>query len=225
MLEFVLLAVLYAQQPPSPFGKPPAQAIEKVGDNLYKIGAIEVDTARRTLTVSGFSNDVTTLEFIANTVGGAKAYESALTLDTNAVKFNAALMLLGLDPSHARRAAYHLDPAAPAGDTVDITVEFTRRGENVRINASELIYDTPAREVLPGTTWVYTGSAFINQVGYLADIDGVLIGFVHSPAPVIESPRGLGTRRYGDLVLNPNLGLAAGTPVRLTVRAISVTQK
>ena len=53
---------------------------------------------------------------------------------------------------------------------------------------------------------------------YLADIDGSLIGFAHTPAPVIESPRPLGT--YGNELLNPNLNLKPGTPIVLTVRAL-----
>ena len=198
----------------------PTATVEKIGDNLLRLGSIEIDTLHRSLTVSGRSNDVTTLEFVANTQGGMKAYESALTLETTGVKFNTALMLIGLDPAHARRPSHALDQTPPAGDAVEITVEWLRGGERVRIGADELIYDAPARTVLTGTKWVYTGSAFIAQVGYLADLDGVLIGFVHSPSPVIESPRGLGNRRYGDLVLNPALRLTPGTLVKLTIRAV-----
>lgn len=199
----------------------PAAAIEKIGEHRYRLDAIEIDTLQRTLTINGRSNDVTTLEFIANTPGGMKAYESALTLETTAVKFNAALMLIGLDPANARRTTRALDQTPPGGDPVEITVEWSRDGERIQVGADQLIYDKPAGSVLTGTTWVYTGSAFIPQVGYLADLDGVLIGFVHNPSPVIESPRGLGTRRYGDLVLNPDLRLTPGTPVRLTVKAVS----
>ena len=46
-------------------------------------------------------NDVEMLEFVANTINGAKAYESALTLQTDAISFNAALLLIGLDPAAA----------------------------------------------------------------------------------------------------------------------------
>ena len=58
-----------------------------------------------------------------------------------------------------------------------------------------------------------------------ADIDGVLIGFVHSPAPVIENVGTAAVRRYGRIVLNPNLGLAPETPVILTVKALGSAPK
>jgi hypothetical protein len=78
---------------------------------------------------------------------------------------------------------------------------------------------------------VYTGSVFLPQeptmtsTRYLADIDGVLIGFVHSPAPIIENVTGAGVRRYGMIVMNPNLGLDPETPVVLTVKALGAAPK
>ena len=61
-------------------------------------------TQRRSeLTVAGTVNpDVRTLEFIANARDGIKAYETAVTLDTDAITFNAALLLIGLDKSRSK---------------------------------------------------------------------------------------------------------------------------
>jgi hypothetical protein len=39
---------------------------------------------------------------------------------------------------------------------------------------------------LPVSHWVYSGSMFQPNGRYLSDVDGVLIGFVHSRAAVIE---------------------------------------
>ena len=41
-----------------------------------------------------------------------------------------------------------------------------------------------------------------------------------SPAPLIENPRAGAVGGYGAVVLNPNLGLSPGLPVKLTVRAL-----
>jgi hypothetical protein len=51
-------------------------------------------------------------------------------------------------------------------------------------------------------------------------VEGVLIGFAHTPNSIIESARGIGLSKYGTIVLNPGLGLAAGTAVTVTVRAL-----
>src|SRR3954470_3995390 len=101
---------------------PTPPTVEKLGDNLYRIGNIRVDTSRSEISVPGTINrDVTTLEFIANTRGGLKAYESALSLDTDAITFNTALILIGLNRTRARNTpTAHFDPATPDGDQVEI---------------------------------------------------------------------------------------------------------
>jgi hypothetical protein len=179
-----------------------------------------VDTAKREVSVAGRVNEVTVLEFIANTRGGMKAYESALTLETDAINFNVALVLIGLDRANARRPTRHFDPEAPSGDPVEVFVEVPRAGGADRIRAEHLLFDKATNKTVPEGSWVYTGSTFIDNGRYMAEIDGVLIGFVHSPSPIIEYVQGAGIGNYGSIVLNPHLGLVAGSPVTLVVRAL-----
>jgi hypothetical protein len=201
----------------------PSAAVEKLGEHLFRLGQIRVDSASREIAVPGTVNPVTVLEFVANTRAGLKAYESALTLDTDAVAFNTALVLIGLDKTHAQAPARHFDSAEPRGDAVEIWVDLPGPPPQ-RIRAERLVYDLVTKSTLPEGPWVYTGSTFMRSVGgkdfYLAESDGVLIGFVHSPAPIIENVHGAGLDRYGSIVLNPNLGLLAGTPVTLRVKAL-----
>jgi hypothetical protein len=196
------------------------EPIQKLGENLFRIGQIRVDTAKREISVSGTANPVTVLEFVANTRNGMKAYESALTLDTDAITFNTALVLIGLDKTHAKVPTRHFDPLAPEGDPVELWVEWARGAEHGRVGAEQLLFDRKTGQTLPPGAWVYTGSFFLPDGRYLAETDGVLIGFVHSPAPIIESPLGPGVGRYGAIILNPNLNLTAGTTVTLTVKAL-----
>ena len=233
MMSAVALALLitptsaFAQpQAPKPLGSPerpmpfPPNLVERLGDHLFRVGQIRVDTAKREITVSGHVNDVHVLEFVASTTGGFKAYESALSLDAGGIPFNAAMLLIGLDKTHARVPTRHFDPIPPAGDPVDIWVEWSANGQARRERVEELMLDLRTKQSIPAGPWVYTGSTFVKDSGYLADIDGVLIGFVHSPAPVIENPRAGAVDSYGSVVFNPNLGLLPGTAVTLTVRAL-----
>lgn len=235
-MAIMTVASLLAQQPPptpiNPENIPTAPpAVAKLGPSLYRIGEITVDTTKHEASVAGKVNAVETLEFVANTRDGLKAYESALTLDTYAVTFNAAMLLLGLDKDHARVPLQHFDPAPPQGDRVAIWIDWTRTGERVRTPAEHLLFDKETRKPIPPSDWVYTGSTFVPEgptqksTRYVADIDGVLIGFVHSPAPIIENVAGAGVRRYGLIVLNPNLGLEPDTPVVLTVKALGTAPK
>lgn len=221
----MLSAGVTVAQPAPPLPKPVLDKprVEKTGPNTFLVSGLRVDTAKREVTADGTINDVTVLEFVANTRSGMKAYESAFTIDADAVSYNAALLLIGLDPARAKVPRHHFDENAPDGDPVEMFVEFMVAGQARRVRVEELLYDKRTKTTLPEGPWVYTGSTFIDMVDrweFLAAADGVLIGFVHSPAPLIENPRAGAVNGYGAVVLNPNLGLSPGLPVKLTVRAL-----
>ena len=200
-------------------------AVEKLGPNLLRIGNVRVDLARKEVSVAGTINDVPVLEFIANTKGGFKNYESAVEAETNAIDFNLGLILIGLDPERAVVPRFHFDPIPPEGDPVEVWVKWSENGRERRVPAEELVYDSGSKQTLPKAAWVYTGSRFLpNSTAFVADQDGVLIGFVHTPAPLIENANTV-PGPYGAIQLNPGLNLAPGTPVTLTVRALPVPKK
>lgn len=202
--------------PPQPQAK-----VERLGPNLVRLGSINVNTATKELMVAGTVNpDVRTLEFIANARDGVKAYETAVTLDTDAITFNAALLLIGLDRSRSKNIpTAHFDKATPIGDTVEIFIECPKK-ECQRMPAERLMFDQETKTAASNGSWVYTGSSFLADGRYLAQVDGALVGFVHDPASVIEYAAGAGLNKYGSIVFNPNVGLAAGTAVTLTVKAL-----
>jgi hypothetical protein len=226
----LLVAAAFATQQapmvqPPPVAEPPSTkpaAVEKLTATTYRVGQMRVDTAKREVFVPATLNDVMTLEFVANTKGGYKAYESALTLDTNAVSFNATMLLIGLDPAHGRAAAVQFDRTPPRGDPVEIFVEWMANGTTRRVRVEELLYDQRSKKTLPEGPWVYTGSTFVDSGDgrkYLAELDGVVIGFMHGPQAIIDNPRNDAVDAFGAVVINPNLGMPAGTAVTLIVKA------
>lgn len=219
----VTAATAQVVNPTGPPMAPPAPppTVQRLSDTTVRIGQLTVNTATREVTMPGRLNDVMVLEFIANTRGGAKAYESAITLEADAVTFNTAMLLIGLDPARSKPSQRQFDPEPPAGDPVDLFVSWNDR-ERVRIE--ELIFDRRSNRTLPPRTWVYTGSSFIidsdGRRRFTAELDGVLIGFMHSPSSIIENPLNDALGIYGALVLNPNLGLPPNAPITLTVKAL-----
>ena len=220
IVSLLLVAPVQAQKPGERIPLP-AKPVEKIREGVFRIGSIEIDTIKRELSVPATINSgVTTLEFVANVPNGAKSYESALTVKADAYEFNSAALLLGVDPARSRVPRYHFDPATPAGDALDLYVSWTAAGGSTkRVRIEELLFDERTKAPLSEGPWVYTGSSFVNG-GYMAALDGVLIGFVHSPSPIIENPRNGAVSAYGSVVLNTHLGLAGGTPVTLTVKAV-----
>lgn len=214
---------------PRTFGSVPpprtAAAIEKLGKDLLRIGNVRIDLAKKEVSVAGTVNDVPGLEFLANTKGGYKNYESAIEAETNAIDFNLGLILIGLDRDRAYRPRFHFDPIPPRGDPVEVWITWTEGGEERRVPAEEILYDSGSMKTLPKAKWVYTGSNFLsNSTAFVADLDGVLIGFVHTPAPLIENANSV-PGPYGAIQINPLLNLKPGTAVVLTVRAIPRVEK
>jgi hypothetical protein len=216
-------AQVSVQNPPGiPGQSKPAEPPQpkKIGENLLQLGNIIVDTQKREVSVSGTVHPDQTLEFLVATKGGLKNYESVIELDTDAVSFNLALILIGLEKSRSVAPTRHFDPSQPAGDPVELFVEWGI-GENARkVRGEELLFDLQSNRVPQMGGWVYTGSTLTPDGRFMAEMDGVLIGFVHDPASVIENTIGGGIGAYGSIRLNPALKLAPGTTVKLTVRAI-----
>jgi len=211
---------LGAQAPAQPQIPAKPAPVERLGPDTLRMGQVRIDTAKREVTVPGTVNDVPVLEFVANTKSREKAYESALTLDTDGVTINTALILIGLDPAHAVAPAMHFDAAAPKGDPVEIWVEWTdAHGKPRRIPAEELVFNASTNQTLPRGPWVYLGSGF-NEAGYLADQIGVIVSFAHTPAAIIEHPSPAGVGNYGAWKLNPALSLRGDAPVTVTIRAL-----
>ena len=194
--------------------------IERLGPDQLRVGNVRIDTAKKEVSVRGTVNDVLNLEFIATTKNGVKSYESAMELDTNAINFNLGLLLIGLDPARSVPSKQHFDPNPPQGDPVEIWVSWDEAGKPRRIRGEQVVLDRESKRTLPEGHWVYTGSVFVGDSNaYMADLDGALIGFVHTPSPVIENPRPV-PGQYGNTILNPNLNWKPGTEVLLTVRAL-----
>jgi hypothetical protein len=224
LILFCSATAITAQQTANPNSDAPKpEAITRLSATTYRIGEITVDTAAGTLAVPGTVNDAATLEFVATTIKGLKGYESAMTLNTNAVTFNAAMLLLGVDPTRGKPSKFQFDPDAPEGDPVEITVAWTIGGKTRTEPVESLIFDQVSKKTLPAGPWVYTGSQFVETPDYrlyLAELDGVLIGFMHGPQSIIDNPRNDAIGRFGTYILNPELGLKPESPVILTVKVI-----
>ena len=161
-----------------------------------------------------------TIEFIASIKGGFKLYETVLELDANAYEFNLSLILIGLDQKKGKASEMHFDPNPPEGDPVEIWVDWTDGGKQKSLRVEDLVYDTGRKAAMPRTKWVYTGSTILENGVYMAQMDGVLIGFVHDPAAIIDSASDSGLIQYGMLVVNKKVSPPVGTKIRLKVKSL-----
>ena len=142
-----------------------------------------------------------TLEFIVATKAGSKAYESAIEADTNAVNFNVALLLTGLDPlAHVCPVRSSTRCRQPA--TRWRSGSMGRRGRWPAAGTGRAArHQRAEKRTMPEGGRVYTGARNV----VLTEADGVLIGFVHSPALAHResAPAGQGSLRIQSFQLGP----------------------
>jgi hypothetical protein len=205
---------------------PEQPEVINLGNGRFQIGKIIVDEDKKEVTIPGHLNMVEgPIEFIACTKGGMKEYESVLEMDTDAKSFNLSMILLGLDPKKGKAAAYHFDPSPPEGDLVEIFIRWnTPLGIEMNIKAQDLIYDMNTNRTFSVDNWVYTGSVFLEDGRYLAEEAGVLIGFVHDPASIIESHYSGKFPAFGSFVVNKNYLDKVGTKIQMIIRLIKIQE-
>lgn len=109
------LRAIQASPPPANPPTPKASAakaapIEKITDNLYRLGTLLIDMKAHTLTCPGEINmDSGDVEYLAVTPMG-KTYESLLRLNVRPLYLQVGLLLLGLEPKNVLR--YQGDPTS-----------------------------------------------------------------------------------------------------------------
>lgn len=217
VLSFSGALAAQAPTPPPLAEDAPEPVIERVDGRVVRVGAIQVDQEGGRVSLDGVVNPATVLEYLATARDGFKSYESALELEASPEEFNLAMIFIGLDSEKAVPSRYKFDPELPQGDSVDIWVEWQpTEGETRRVRAEELIYDESDASTMTTGPWVYTGSVFGEDGSYLATVNGVLLGFMHTPESIIDSPRPLGSS-YGSHRLNPDLGLLPGMSLTVVI--------
>jgi hypothetical protein len=87
------------------------------------------------------------------------------------------------------------------------------------VRAEEAIVNRETGKTLAPGPWVFTGSAMLQDGRFLAGVEKVLIGFMHTPEGILDNPQPL-NGAYGVHALNPELSLVPDTAVTLVVRAL-----
>lgn len=194
-------------------------AVEDLGQGRYRIGMIEVDKKRASFSVAGrvLAHEMPNapMEFLAGTKGGLKNYEAAIELDTGAIAFNVACLLIGLDARGTAAPRTHFDSTVLEGESLDVFIRWEQDGKRMSIRAEEAMSHQDASDT--PHEWVYTGSRMDYDGLYVAEKVGTLIGFVHDPDSIIQHRKGLGLGRYGSVVMNLKVLPPPGTPVTIVV--------
>jgi hypothetical protein len=201
-------------------GEAEGPEIEDLGDDRYRIGEITVDKAAHKFTLRGkILHLEKPLEYLAVKKGGYKGYESLLELETSAVEFQLACILIGLDDADSVKPEFQFDDRKLDGQLVDIDISWDVEGQTKTTSAGDALASRgPSFE---DSEWVYIGSQMSPQDGsLLAETSGTLIGFVHDPLSIIEHRTGATAGAYGMVTGNAEILPPAGSPVSVTISVI-----
>lgn len=216
ILLLLLSAGAGAQPQPAPPPPPSPEAV-KVGENLYRLGQVLVDTRKREVTLRGWINmEEGLVEYLAVAAGG-KLHESVLVLDARPTHLQVALILLGLEAKGDFE--FQGDPRPPKGDPVEIWVEWKEKEQTRRVRAEQLIRDSKRNRAMEATPWIFTGSKLYEGV-LLAEIAKSLIATFHDPAAILNNPL---TGGVDDTVyyVNTEAIPKKGTAVVLTIKPLA----
>ena len=181
--------------------------------------------------MAGKVNPVEILEFVANTQNGMKRIRERVTVDTNAVTFNAAMLMIGLDKEHAQSAHSPLRPGGPERGSCCTLDRLDAWRPKDRTPVEQLLFDNESRQTVPGVNGSIPARCFWKtacRLGPLATWPTSMAsssGSCTAPRRSSRTLRGAGVGRYGNIVLNPNLGLEPDTPVTLTIKALGSAPK
>lgn len=164
---------------------PAIPGIVQIGDGVYKLGKIDLDLNKKTITMYGKINMTAGLiEVLACTRIG-KLHESVLVIDVEPIHLQTALILLGLEFQEGAR--YQGDPLTPKGDKVTIWVEWSIDGVTKRHRAEDLVFDRVKQKSMEHIDWVFTGSRMNNGI-FMSQATGTLISTYRDPDTIIDNP-------------------------------------
>jgi len=196
--------------------------VSDLGNNQFGVGEIIIDKSAREFTVPlrviQHSVPGTPMEFLAIQKGGFKDYESVFELSADAVEFNLASLLIGLNPENATPPIGNFNPEPADGDPVELLVEWEFSGNKFSEPIGAFL--TSSADEAVSEDWVYIGSFHLPDGRFAASETKILIGFSHDLESIIQHGPGLGLKEYGSITTNHGSRLLPPFAI-LRVRALS----
>lgn len=172
------------------------------------LGDVRLDSATKTVTATGWVNQIDgAIEVFACGLQG-KVHESAFVLALNPLDLQAALLLAGLkggDPMPA------IGEGPPQGDPVDVFVDWIDGDEAKTARAESFLWHVGEKAPLPETPWIFTGSV-VKDGRFMAFAEESLVVTYWDPYALVNLPLPCGAN--DELVhVNPDAIPPFRTPV------------
>ena len=209
-------------------------AMQEISPGVFQIGKIRLDKKKKSVTFPGklnMSKDL--IEYVLVTPEGS-THESLLTAEIQPTDLQFVMLLL--DAKGAGLLTPSADSAPPPGqidaiylktaprlkgDNVSITVSWkTQDGKDKVVAIEDLLMNADTKKAAERGPWIYTGSMFGADGGFLAQQQGSFISVVTNPAALINNPR-KGNDNDRIWAVNEKQSPPVGTAVSITIALAS----
>ncbi|MDR0994205.1 MAG: YdjY domain-containing protein [Verrucomicrobiota bacterium] len=178
-----------------------------------RLGSVLFDSQTRTVTATGWVNQVEgVVEVLACGLRG-KVHESIFVLAASPLDLQAALLLAG---NKGGEPMARFGEGPPRGSPVDMFVEWEADGETKTARAETFVWDLQKGDVLPDGPWVFTGS-ILKDGEFKATLEESLIVTFWDPYAIINNPYPNGSNDKV-LVVNTRTVPPMETPIRFHIK-------
>ncbi|MFC5049710.1 YdjY domain-containing protein [Rubritalea spongiae] len=201
--------------------------VVQIDETRYRLGAIEIDSAKRTITFPAEVEQTEVLvEYLLVTAQG-KVHESVFITEVDALELNIAMKLLGykeskeliqiLDENHEATGVYFKakDEQTKRLSRLSISVYWELDGKQYHYHPHQLINVESTASHMPNAPWIYSGS-MLNKGKLQASLTGDIIAVYTDRTALINYS---GEGREDDTIWLPNKKLLPplSTPVTITL--------
>jgi hypothetical protein len=200
-LGFLLGATL-AQDPPKPKTDTLVPAWNEISPGVFQMGKLRLDKKTKSVTFPGKLNMAKDLiEYVLVTPSGS-THEALLSSEIQPNDLHFAMVLLGAKgagilapkPGDAPPGQIDADYLAKAprlkGDNISFSVKWKDKADKEHTAPVEdWIMNPDTKKAAPRGPWIYSGSMFGADGGFIAQQQGMFACLVTNPGALINNPR------------------------------------
>ncbi len=204
-------------------------AMQEISPGVFQLGKLRLDKKARSVSFPGRVNmDKDFIEYVLVTPQGA-LHESLLSSEVQPSDLHFAMLLIGakgagiLAPAPGDAPPGQIDAeylrTAPRlkGDNLTFAVKWKAKdGSEQTTPVEDWLVHPDSHKAVPRGPWIYTGSMFGQEGGFLAQQQGTFASVVTNPAALINNPR-LGNNDDKAWVVNEKKVPPVDTPVEIVL--------
>ena len=236
-VRLIFISVLATGFYPAPAQDPAPLAMQEISPGVFQLGKLRLDKGARSVSFPGRVNMAKDLiEYVLVTPQGA-THESLLSSEVQPSDLHFAMLLLGakgaglLAPQPGDAPPGQIDAdylrTAPRlkGDNVSFAVKWKGTdGMEHAAPVEDWLVNAETNKPVSHGPWLYNGSMFGSEGGFLAQQQGTFASVVTNPSALINNPRA-GNHNDKLWAVNEKAVPAVDTPVEIVLTLIDGTSE